>query len=125
MAEKDKPPAPKAGRFMITTPKRSRPKVLGVGNCLLRGAKASICQPDLISWEVCHLPGVRIRDVMERLPRPICPSDHEPMLLSHMGTNEIARSIPGQINSDYRALGAKVKESGTQVVSSSIFPVQG
>uniref|UniRef100_A0A8C8RI01 C2H2-type domain-containing protein n=1 Tax=Pelusios castaneus TaxID=367368 RepID=A0A8C8RI01_9SAUR len=122
--EEEKPCTPEVGRITTITPRRKR-RVVVVGDSLLRGMEAPICRPDKASREVCCLPGARIRDVTEGLSRIIRPSDYYPMLLIHVGTNDTARGDPLQIKGDYRALGARVKEFGAQVVFSSILPVKG
>lgn len=107
----EKPAALKAGRIMATAPERRMHRVPEVRGSLLRGMEASICRP-VRSWEVQMLPGSCIQDVTERLNRLIHPSDHYPVLLIHMGTNDTAGSHPEQVSSDYRALAVRRKELG-------------
>ncbi|XP_073171140.1 uncharacterized protein [Lepidochelys kempii] len=115
---------PRVGGSMTTAPKRRR-RVVVVGDSLLRGTESSICRPDQENREVCCLPGAKIRDVTERLPRLIKPSDRDSFLLLHMGTNDTAKNDLEQITADYVALGKRIKEFETQVVFSSILPVEG
>ncbi|KAM7151046.1 uncharacterized protein RBU57_013820 [Macrochelys suwanniensis] len=114
---------PRDGGSTTTTPKRRR--VVVVGDSLLRGTESSICHPDWENQEVCCLPGARIRDVTERLPRLIKPSDRYPFLLLHVGTNDTAKNDLERITADYVALGRRIKEFEAQVVFSSILPVAG
>ncbi|XP_065436072.1 uncharacterized protein LOC135979801 [Chrysemys picta bellii] len=115
---------PRDAGSTTTTPKRRR-RVVVVGDSLLRGTESSICRPDRENREVCCLPGARIHDVMERLPRLIKPSDRYPFLLLHVGTNDTAKNDLERITTDYVALGRRIKEFEAQVVFSSILPVQG
>lgn len=46
------------------------------------------------------------------------------MLLIHMDTNYTAKYRPEQISSDYKALEARLKWSGAQVIFSSILQVE-
>ncbi|XP_074806320.1 uncharacterized protein LOC141986053 [Natator depressus] len=115
---------PRVGGSTTTTPKRRR-RVVVVGDSLLRGTESSICRPDRENREVCCLPGAKIRDVTERLPRLIKPSDHYPFLLLHVGTNDTAKNDPERITADYVALGRRIKEFEAQVVFSSILSVEG
>ncbi|XP_074982281.1 uncharacterized protein LOC142071374 [Caretta caretta] len=115
---------PEVGSSTTTTPKRRR-RVVVVGNSLLRGTESSICRPDRENREVCCLPGAKIRDVTERLPRLIKPSDRYPFLLLHVGTNDTAKNDLERITADYVALGRRIKELEAQVVFSSILPVEG
>ncbi|CAM2113005.1 unnamed protein product [Caretta caretta] len=112
------------GGSTTTTPKRRR-RVVVVGDSLLRGTESSICRPDRENREVCCLPGAKIRDVTERLPRLIKPSDRYPFLLLHVGTNDTAKNDLERITADYVALGRRIKELEAQVVFSSILPVEG
>ena len=77
------------------------------------------------SLEACCLPGAHIRDVTERLLSLIQSPDYYLLLLFHMGTGDTAGSSLRSIKKDYRALGAAVRDSGAQVVFSSILPVKG
>lgn len=64
----------------------------------------NVCQPDLLSREVCFLPGAQIQDVMEMLPRIVCASDYYPLLLIHVGTNDTKGKLE-TIKQYLRALG--------------------
>ncbi|CAM5113691.1 unnamed protein product [Natator depressus] len=68
---------------------------------------------------------IKIRDVTERLPRLIKPSDRYPFLLLHVGTNDTAKNDLERITADYVALGRRIKEFEAQVVFSSILPMEG
>ncbi|XP_067418891.1 uncharacterized protein [Emydura macquarii macquarii] len=116
--------SPRDGGSTTTIPKRKR-RVMVVGDSLLRGTESSICRPDRETREVCCLPGARIRDVTERLPKLIKSSDRYPFLLLHVGTNDTAKNDLERITADYVALGKEIKEFEAQVVFSSILPVQG
>ncbi|CAM5095768.1 unnamed protein product [Natator depressus] len=113
----------RVGGSTTTAPKRRR-RVVVVGDSLLRGTESSICHPDQENREVCCLPGARIHDVMERLPRLIKPSDRYPFLLLHVGTNDTAKNGLERITADYVALGRRIKEFEAQVVFSSILPME-
>ncbi|CAM5105571.1 unnamed protein product [Natator depressus] len=74
---------------------------------------------------MCGLPGVRIQDVTECLPRLIKPSDRYPFRLLHMGINDTAKNDLERDTEDYVALGRMKKEFEAQVVFSSILSVEG
>ncbi|CAM4641847.1 unnamed protein product [Lepidochelys olivacea] len=115
---------PRDGSSRTTTPKRRR-QVVVVGDSYLRGTESSICRPDRENQEVHCLPGARIHNVTERLPRLIKPSDRYPFLLLQVGTNDTAMNDLEQITADYVAVGRRIKEFEAQVVFSSILPVEG
>ncbi|MCQ4187457.1 SGNH/GDSL hydrolase family protein [Klebsiella pneumoniae] len=110
---------------VITSATKKKRRVVVVGDSLLTGTEAPICRPDALSREVCCLPGARIRDVTERLPSLIRPTDYYPLLVFHVGASDTAGSSLRNIKRDFRALGSTVKGSGVQVVFSSILPVEG
>ena len=66
-----------------------------------------------------------MRDVTKRLPSLVQSTDYYPLLLFHVGTSDTARSSLRNIKKDYRALGAVVRDSGAQVVFSSVLLVKG
>ena len=96
-----------------------------VGESLLRGTEAPVCCPDTLYREVSCLPGTRVRDVTERLPSLVQSTDYYPLLLFHMGTSDTVRSSLRSIKKDYRALEGVVRDSGAQVVFSSVLLVEG
>lgn len=49
--------------------------------------------------------------------------DYHPLLFFHVGTNDIATRSPRSVKRDFRALVRMLKDSGAQVVFSSIVPV--
>jgi len=66
--------------------------------------------------------GAHIGDVTKRLLSLVQSTDYYLLLLFHVCTNDTARSSLRSIKKDY---GAAVRDSGTQVVFSSILPVKG
>ncbi|XP_019345243.1 uncharacterized protein LOC132243289 [Alligator mississippiensis] len=102
---------------------KKRHCVIIVGNSLLRGTEGPICHPDPMVCEVCCLPRARIQDIMVMILDLIQPSDHYPLVLIHVGTNDMPGSTPDRIMSDYKALGATLREMGSHVVFSSVLPV--
>ncbi|RMC19566.1 hypothetical protein DUI87_03124 [Hirundo rustica rustica] len=81
---------------------------------LVRGIEAPICQPDIQSREACCLPGAKIQDVTEKLAQLTKSADYYPLLLSHMGTNDMIKHCLNKITQDLIALGLQVKGTGVQ-----------
>lgn len=50
-------------------------------------------------------------------------TDYYPLLLFHVGTNSAGRQNVRRIKEDYKALGGQLKNTGAQVIFSSILPV--
>ena len=109
----------------MTTSTRKTRQVIVVGDSLLRGTEGPICRTDPPLWEACCLPGARVKDITRKLPSLVRPSDYYPLLLFHVGGDEVAMRSPRAIKRDFRALGRLVRESGAQVIFSSILPVAG
>lgn len=59
-----------------------------MGECILRGTKALTSQPDPLLREVCCLLGAWIKDVTEKLPSLLKPTDYYPVLVFHVGASE-------------------------------------
>lgn len=89
-------------------------RVIVIGDSILKGTEGPICHPDPThrDKEVCCLPGARVRDIARKVIRLICPSDYYPLLVFHIGINEVAKRSPGAMKRDFRALGLLVKGSG-------------
>jgi len=113
-----------APRITTVSAKKKR-RVIVIGDSLLSGTEGPICRPDPSHREVCFLPGVWVRDVAEKLPDLVQPSDYYPLLVMQVGGDEIAERSPKAIKRDFRALGQLVEGSEAQVVFSSIPSVAG
>jgi len=109
----------------ITTTSTRKKRVIGVGDSLLKGTEGPICRADHAHREVCCLQGDRVRDITRKLPSLVQPSDYHPLLLFHLGGDEVAVHSPRMIKRDFRALGHLVRESGAQVIFSSLLSVAG
>ncbi|XP_059576257.1 uncharacterized protein LOC132247667 [Alligator mississippiensis] len=102
---------------------KKKRQVIVVGNSILRGKEGPICRLDPMVREVSCMAGAKIRDITEAIPALIKPSDYYPMVLVHVGTNNVARMSPDHIMKDFHELGDSLKKTGAQVVFSSILPV--
>ena len=94
-----------------------------IGDSLLRGTEGPICRSDPSHREVCCLPGARVRDVARNTTRLVKPSDYYPLLVFHIGNEEVGKRSPRVIKRDFRALGRLLRGSGAQVVFSSVLSV--
>ena len=110
---------------ITTSSTRRKRRVIVVGDSQLRGTEGPICRADPPLREVCCLPRARVKDIARKLSRLVRPSDYYPLLLFHVGADEVAVSSPRVIKKEFKALGRLVKESGAQVIFSSLLPVVG
>ena len=76
-----------------------------VGDSLLWAMEGSICRPDLTCKEVCCLPWAHIRDITRKVLGLFCSSDYCPLLIVHVGIDEIAQGSLQAIKKDVRGLG--------------------
>lgn len=87
-----------------------------VGNSLLKGNKAFLCQPNRESGEVCSLLGAKIWDMAEGVLQLVKNTD--PLLLFHVGMNDTGSWNMGKVKEYYEASRVQMKNSGAQVTRS-------
>jgi len=66
-----------------------------------------------------------VRDITRKLPSLVQSVDYYPLLFFHVDEDEVAVRSPRVIKRDFRALGWLVRESGAQVIFSSLLPFVG
>uniref|UniRef100_A0A8D2KRG4 SGNH hydrolase-type esterase domain-containing protein n=1 Tax=Varanus komodoensis TaxID=61221 RepID=A0A8D2KRG4_VARKO len=108
-----------------TSTGKVRRQVIVVGDSLLRGTEAAVYRPNLETREVCCLLGAHIRHVKDRVERLVRSGGHQPLLVIHVGTNNVARQGVVGTTRDFEALGKKLREMKAQAAFSSILPVWG
>ncbi|GAB0178621.1 hypothetical protein GRJ2_000327400 [Grus japonensis] len=111
--------------WVVTTPTKKKRRVIVVGDSHLKGTEGPICRADPPLREVCCLPGARVKDIARKLPSLVQPSDCYPLLLLHVGGDEAETCTTEVIKRDIRLLGQSLKDSGVQVIFSSLLPVEG
>jgi len=107
--------------FAISVKKKIRAVI--IGDSPLRGTKGLIFCSDPSHREVCCLPGVWVRDVARNISCLIKPSNYYPLLVFHIGNEEVGKRSTRVIKRDFRALGKLLKGSGVQAVFSSVLSV--
>uniref|UniRef100_A0A8B9I413 Uncharacterized protein n=1 Tax=Anser brachyrhynchus TaxID=132585 RepID=A0A8B9I413_9AVES len=100
-------------------------RVIVVGDSLLRGTERPICRVDPYHREVCSLPRAKIMDITRTFPSLVCSTDYYPLLIFQTGGEEAASCSLRGMKKDFKALGWLVKESGAQVIFSSLLPFWG
>lgn len=66
-----------------------------------------------------------VKDITRKVPSLVQPSDYFPLLIFHVGGDDVATHSPRVIRKEFRALGWLVGESGAQVIFYSILPAEG
>ena len=84
-------------------------QVVVVGDSIIRGIDSILCKPDQESRMVCCLPGARVRDISDRLERILEREGDDPVVVVHVGTNNIGKTRKENLFGDYQALGTKLK----------------
>ena len=118
---------PRAERLtpcIMTTSTRKKSSVVVVGDSLLRSTEAPICQTNPPLREVCCLPRTWVKDITRKLPSLVRPLSYYPLLLFHAGGGKASTSSPRAIKREFKVLGLLVRESGAQVVFSSLLQLQ-
>ncbi|GAB0179160.1 hypothetical protein GRJ2_000381300 [Grus japonensis] len=121
VAPRPKRPTP----WVMTIPTKKKRRVIVVGDSLLKGTEGPICRADPPLREVCCLPRARVKDIARKLPSLVHPSDYYPLLLLHVCGDEAETRTTKAIKRDFRLLGQSLKDSGAQVIFSSLLPVEG
>ncbi|KAM7151373.1 uncharacterized protein RBU57_012041 isoform 1-T3 [Macrochelys suwanniensis] len=98
-------------------------QVYMIGDSLLRRIGRPVTRADPENRRVCCLPGAKIRDVDLRLKRILTGAGKNPLIILHVGTNDMARFSLEHIKGDYARLGKTLKEIEVQVIFSGILPV--
>ena len=109
-----------APSFATTSVRKKRTVTV---DSFLRGTKGLICLLDPSHREVCCLPGAWVRDVARNISCLIKPSNYYPLLVFHIGNEEVGRRSSRAIKRDFRALGRLLKGLGVQFVFSSVLSV--
>ncbi|KAF7240096.1 Platelet-activating factor acetylhydrolase IB subunit gamma [Varanus komodoensis] len=106
---------PVCSLVLCLSSKQAVAEVIVVGDSLLRGTEAVVCCPNLNTGEVCCLPSARIQHVKDRVECLFALGGHQPLLVFHVGTNDVARQGVIGITRDFETLGKKLLELKAQV----------
>ncbi|KAF7237486.1 Mesothelin [Varanus komodoensis] len=80
---------------------------------------------DKVNMDMQTFQKLRKDAVLDRVGRLVRSGGHQPLLVIHVGTNDVAKQCVGGITRDLEALGKKLRELKAQVAFSSILLVQG
>ena len=117
------PKASQSAPHFATTSVRKKRRTIVIGVSLVRATEGLICCSDLSHREMCCLPGAQVRDGARNISYLVKPSDYYPLLVFHIGNEEVGKRGPQAIKRDFRALGRLLRGLGAQVVFSSVFSV--
>lgn len=89
------------------------------------GTEDPLCQIDPCYRGVVSLPEAHIRDIIRKLPNLLLLSDYYPLLIFQAGVEKDVSHCLRGMKRDFSALGHLVKESGAQILFSSLLSVVG
>lgn len=97
-------------------------QVVVIGDSIIRGIDSILCKPDRESRMVCCLPGARVQDISDRLERILEREGEDPVVVVHVGTNNIGKARMEDLFGDYKALGTKLRNRSSRVIISGLLP---
>ncbi len=77
---------------------------------------------DPLTTTVCCLPGAFVTHITENVDRLLERTGDYPVVVVHIGTNNIGRDRPRSLQNKFRELGRKLKDKTKTVVFSGILP---
>ncbi|MGH0164410.1 UNVERIFIED_CONTAM: hypothetical protein FKN15_046840 [Acipenser sinensis] len=93
-----------------------------VGDSILRNTASSVRSLDPLTTTVCCLPGASVKHITENVDRLLEQTGDDPVVVVHIGTNNIGRDRPRSLQNKFRELGRKLKDKTKTVVFSGILP---
>ena len=96
--------------------------VVVIGDSIVRGIDRVLCNRERESRRLCRLPGARIKDISSGLERNLQWEGEDPVVLVHVGTNDIDRTRKKVLLQEYEQLGVKLKNRTSRVIISGLLP---
>lgn len=98
-------------------------RAIVIGDSIVRGIDRRFCGRKRDSRRVCCLPGARVKDVSERLQDILEWEGEQPVVVVHIGTNDIGKKRDEVLQGEFRELGDKLKSRTSKVIISGLLPV--
>uniref|UniRef100_UPI00398EB7F6 uncharacterized protein n=1 Tax=Pristiophorus japonicus TaxID=55135 RepID=UPI00398EB7F6 len=98
-------------------------RAIVIGDSMVRGIDRRFCGRNRDSRMVCCLPGARVKDVSERVQDILKWEGEQPVVVVHIGTNDIGKKRDEVLRNEFKELGAKLKSRTSKVVISGLLPV--
>ena len=96
--------------------------VVVIGDSIVKGIDTVFCDQDRESRRLCCLPGARVQDISSGLQRNLEWEGKNPVVVVHVGTNDIGRTGTKVLRREYEKLGAKLKSRTKKVIISGLLP---
>uniref|UniRef100_A0A3B3SWT8 SGNH hydrolase-type esterase domain-containing protein n=1 Tax=Paramormyrops kingsleyae TaxID=1676925 RepID=A0A3B3SWT8_9TELE len=98
-------------------------KVVVVGDSVIRGVDSYVCTRDRGSRMVSCLPGAQVGDLLNRVDRLLAPPGVDPVVVVHVGTNDIGKGRKAVLQDKFIEVTDKLRSRTSMVVFSGILPV--
>lgn len=127
LQELDLAPDPESGgietRGTRTTSSPQKRELVIVGDSIIRGIDSVVCSRDKESRTVCCLPGAQVGDLLERADKLLARAGRDPVVMVHVGTNDIGKGRFEVLQDKFVELAEKFRGRSSTVVFSEILPV--
>uniref|UniRef100_A0A8C3F4Q9 SGNH hydrolase-type esterase domain-containing protein n=1 Tax=Chrysemys picta bellii TaxID=8478 RepID=A0A8C3F4Q9_CHRPI len=104
------------------TPVARKRQVLVLGDSIIRNIDSWVCD-DRENLMVTCLPGAKVADLSRHLDRLMCSAGEEPVVVVHVGTNDIGKGRRDVLEAKFRLLGKRLKSRTSMVAFSEMLPV--
>lgn len=93
-----------------------------IGDSIIRGVDRVLCGQQNMSRRLCCLPGARVKDISAMLERNLQREGEDPVVVVHVGTNDIGRTRKEDLLKEFEQLGNKLKSRTSRVLISGLLP---
>ncbi|XP_050804876.1 uncharacterized protein LOC127048856 [Gopherus flavomarginatus] len=104
------------------TPVSRKRQVLVMGDSIIRNIDSWVCDDQENRMVTC-LPGAKIADLSRHLDRLMCSAGEEPVVVVHVGTNDIGKGRKDVLEAKFKLLGKRLKSRTSMVAFSEMLPV--
>uniref|UniRef100_A0A3B3QC59 SGNH hydrolase-type esterase domain-containing protein n=1 Tax=Paramormyrops kingsleyae TaxID=1676925 RepID=A0A3B3QC59_9TELE len=94
-----------------------------IGDSIIRGVDSYVCTRDRGSRTVSCLPGAQVGDLPDRVDRLLAPAGVDPVVVVHVGTNDIGKGRRAVLQDKFIEVADKLRSRTSTVVFSGILPV--
>ena len=101
---------------------KSKRNVVVIGDSVVKGIDTVLCDQDKEYRRLCCLPGARVQDVSSGLQRNLEWEGENPVVVVHVGANDIDKTGTKDLQREYEELGNKLKSRTNKVVISGLLP---
>uniref|UniRef100_A0A4W3JQX2 SGNH hydrolase-type esterase domain-containing protein n=1 Tax=Callorhinchus milii TaxID=7868 RepID=A0A4W3JQX2_CALMI len=113
------------GQTDPSTPVQEVKNVILIGDETVGRTDTVFCSRSRKIRKLCCLPGARVKDVTAGLEINLRHEGEDPIVMVHIGTNDIGRTSRDELRSAFRELGIKLRNRTSKVMISGLLPEPG